>query len=94
MIAQGLVDLAVSQSTDWAVTIYHALYDRCNDIGVSKNVYSIRKTAVLGLAKHQSNDINEIIYTEFNCGDSGRQSIAIASCGIAASHLAVRTLAK
>jgi HEAT repeat protein len=84
-IAKGLVDIAALSAASQANPIYEQLYAWSDKVKPAFPAYSIRKAALIGLAKNDFADVNKMILADFDAEDTKLKSMAIAAAAVAKS---------
>jgi len=92
-IAKGLAEIAATTADPKANGIYSNLYAWSGKVTPASNAYSIRKAALMGLAKNDAAGVDKMILAAFNAEDPTVQSMAIAAAGVAKSPSPAKTMA-
>ena len=92
-IAKGLVEIAAVSPAAQANAIYSDLYAWSTQVQPASNAYTIRKAALMGLAKNDAADIDKIILADFNAKEPAIQSMAIAAAGVTKSASPAKAMA-
>jgi HEAT repeat protein len=82
-IAKGLVEIAAVSPAAQANAIDSDLYAWSGKVQPASNAYSIRKAALMGLAKNDAAGVDKMILADFNAEDPAVRSMAIAAAGAA-----------
>ncbi|MHC4999907.1 MAG: HEAT repeat domain-containing protein [Planctomycetota bacterium] len=92
-IAKGLLEIAAVSADPEANVIYDDVYAWSNKVKPASNAYSVRKAALIGLARNNSTDIEKMIMADFKAEDLVIKSMAIAAAALTKSSQPAKTMA-